>query len=93
MSRENTLLLQDNARGDFTKSYMKECDNLKAEIKQLHQDMTTIEMTCVSQLANQYKIYNDNIVSNNLIFSCIMKRVSRNHSSVCQHHISEVTGY
>ena len=71
------------------KATCKECDNLKAEIKQLHQDMTTMEMTCVSQLANQYKIYNDNIVSNNLIFSCIMKRVSSNHSSVCVNIISQ----
>ena len=44
-------------------SACKECGDLKADIKQLHQDLRKLEMSYLSQLTNQCKINNDNIVS------------------------------
>ena len=50
---------------DTSSSACKACDDLEAEIKQLHQDMRKMEMSYLSQLTNQCNINNDNIVSDN----------------------------
>jgi len=47
----------------------KECEDLRADNKQLHQDMRAMEISYLSQLNNQCKINNDNIVSTLLLFS------------------------
>ena len=70
------------------KAACKECDNLKAEIKQLHQDMRAMETTYLSQLTNQCKINDNNIVSK------IFQKGYHGHLklSLCQHQVSnEIT--